>query len=182
MVRTNAYFLMTALIRTYAIWLAAQTLIALPPLFMQAKSWGDGGRMFFLGTNAAILLIAALVWLFADVIARIGIARPQQSLFESDMSFQDWQSIFFSTIGLWLLVQGLLHLFREALRWFIVHQMSEHNGYVPVVEGQIENNVSAALETAIGVGLLMCGRGLAGLLQRVRGQGSMPREEGQLDK
>ena len=170
MVRTNAYFLVTALIRTYTLWLGAQILIALPATFMQAQNYGDGGLGFFLGIDAAILLIAGLVWLFADVIAKLGIARPQQALFESDMSRQDWQAIFFATIGLWLLVQGVLHFSHYAAQWFFVHRMSEQTGYAPVVEGQFAKNVSATLETVIGVGLLLGGRGLAALLQHVRGR------------
>ena len=177
MVRTNAYFLITALIRTYALWLGAQVLISIPVMVVQAKNWGDGGLGVFLGIDAAALLIAALLWLFADVIAKLGIARPQQALFESSMSRHDWQAIFFSTIGLWLMVQGVLQFSHEAAQWFYVHRMSEQENFAPVVEGQFAKNVSTIVETAIGVGLLLGGRGLAGLLQRIRGLGSMRREE-----
>ena len=182
MVRTNAYFLITALIRTYALWLGAQVLIGIPVMFMQAKNWGDGGLGVFLGIDVAVLLVAALLWLFADVIAKLGIARPQQELFESDMSRQDWQGIFFSTIGLWLLVEGALQMCHEAAQWVYVHRIAEQENFAPVVEGQFAKNVSTGLETAIGISLLLGGRGLAGLLQRMRGGGSMRREEGPADE
>ena len=158
----------------------AQVLIAIPVMLIQAKNWGDGGLGVFLGIDAAVLVIAALLWLFADVIAKLGIARPQQALFETDMSFQEWQAILFSAIGLWLLVQGVLQFSHEAAQWFYVHRISEQENVEPIVEGQFAKNVSTTLETAIGVGLLLGGRGLAGLLQRIRGQGSMPRKEEQV--
>ena len=183
MIRTNAYFLITALIRTYAIWLGAQILIALPGTFVQAKSYGNGGLEFFLGIDAAVLLIATLVWIFADVIAKFGIARPQQTLFESDMPRQDWQAIFFATIGLWLLVRGIVDFSHEAARWFVIHRLSEQYNTVPSDDGRLfAGNVSATLEAVIGIGLMLGGRGLVGLLERIRGRDSMRREEGKAEE
>jgi hypothetical protein len=183
MVRTNAHFLVTALIRTYAIWLGGQILIALPTTLIQVESLGRGGLDFFLGIDVATLLIAAGVWLFADVIAGIGVARRQPA-FESDMSFQDWQSIFFSAIGLWLLVQGILHLVAEAGQWMILYRtFTQRNIALPSDDGRsFARSLSALLETAIGVGLLLGGRGLAGLLHRIRSIGAVPREEGPVDE
>jgi hypothetical protein len=166
MTRTNAYGLLTVLIRAGALWLALHAAFAVAAALVigSAREWGIGP---FLAVYGALLAQAALLWLFADVLARLSLARPTTPLFESDMAFGEWQRLAFSCIGLWLAAGGLLDVAENALRMVIASRMEPDMDLDASLVPEIAVGV---LRLAAGTALLLGARGLVALLALARGR------------
>jgi len=126
-------------------------------------------KALFIGLSTS-LLIASMMWLFADKLARLALARPQQVIFDSDVAVGHWQSLAFSVVGLWNACDGLVRLIRL---------LSEHlyivyaSGGAAMSTSAIDSAIPGAIfETALGLLLVFQSRGLVGLVRRMREYGS----------
>lgn len=103
MTRTNAYSILCAMVRAFALWLFATTINSLPTTYAFAQQDASVARASLVayGASAFVVAVAALLWLFADLLAKLALARKQQVVFESDLSASEWQALAFSAIGAW---------------------------------------------------------------------------------
>jgi hypothetical protein len=171
MTRTNAFTLLSMLIRAIVLWAAAGLLIGLPAAMYAVRS-----NQFF-GTDsnywptmlalACIVLLLALAWLFADKIARLALVRPRDQVFESTMEPQAWLGLAISVIGAWYFFGGLKDLGYLLPRWFIY---SRAPGPVPTEawEQIIPDLFAIIVELVLASIFLLRGTGLARLIQRLR--------------
>lgn len=164
--RSNAFSLLVVLVRAGALYTLIAALTRLAPLL-----W-DNVRLDMLGPTlvgvTVLVAVGAVLWLFADVVARAALAGPHAPRFESTLDYGQWQALAFSLLGLWLAANGLLDLVWNGVAvWWAgreygarIERMAAH---------QIAAIVSSALQLALGIALLLGHRGLVGLLARLRG-------------
>ena len=173
MVRTNAFSILVVLLRTGAVWLFCKTALSVPGFLATAAQYEAKWTLLAVLIPAGIAL---LLWAFADKVARLAMARPNQPVFESDLPAAEWQALAFSVVGLWQAVLGFLDLFYFAMRWLIGRRLMEENG-AECPADEVATVLAAGLQLAIGLGLMLGGRGLVALLRRWRFAGSTaPRE------
>jgi len=172
MTRTNAYSVLTVLIRTAALWMVLTWVRLIPVSLTLTSASGSESHSvapMLIGLCAAPA-IAAVMWLFADVLARLALARPQQVVFDSDVSSAQWQGLAFSVVGLWYACDGLIRLvrlFSEHLYIvYSLHRGSEMSASV------IGSTVPGAIfQTLLGLALVCGARALVGMIRRFREYG-----------
>lgn len=164
--RSNAFSLLVVLVRAGALYMLVAALTRMAPLL-----W-DQVRLEMLGpllTGVAVLVaVAAVLWLFADVVARAALAGPEEPRFESTLDYGQWQALAFSLLGLWLAANGLLDLvWNGVAAWWASREPGAR--IERLGRTSFAAFVTSALQLAIGIALLLGHRGLAGLLARLRG-------------
>jgi hypothetical protein len=169
--RTNAFTLLTILIRagalvvvvgfatTSATWLATW----LPGLRGEDAAWD----WLLLASMALMLLMVGTLWLLADKLARLALARPDGQVFESQLDAGAWQAIAFSTVGLWVAVDHGLGF----LRW-MVFRFAVRDQWAGFADDQQRDFVLGVIGDIVGVAvgsaLLLGARGLVVALHRFR--------------
>lgn len=168
MTRTNAFSVLCVFIRTFALWMVAAVVISLPSLMVASReSRTDTFTMMGLVFAAVAVVFAMPLWIFADKVAKLALARPQQQVFESDISPSEWQSLAFSVVGAWQAFEGLIALLTHVVALFANGIFS---GGSPVGYSFLQDSrlIAAILRLVLGCVLLFGARGLVGLLRRYR--------------
>ncbi len=164
--RSNAFSLLVVLVRAGALYMLVAALTRIAPLL-----W-DNVRLEMLGpllTGVAVLVaVAAVLWLFADLVARAALAGPDAPRIDSTLDYGQWQALAFSLLGLWLAATGLLDLVWNAVAvWWASRESGA--GAERLGADQLAAFVAGALQVALGIALLLGHRGLVALLARLRG-------------
>ena len=170
MTTTNAFSILCVLIRAFALWLFVTTLIAIPGYVL--KGAFDEHWILLLSTTFVVpVLIAFVMWVFAEHLARMALARPTQVVFGSEISAVQWQSIAFSVIGLLQLINGIGYLVYHAAKVIIAYYQTSETYPVATQLSSIfyAGMIDSAIRIIIGVSLLLGARGLVTLLHRLRG-------------
>ncbi|HEY2346103.1 MAG TPA: hypothetical protein VGH80_09490 [Xanthomonadaceae bacterium] len=164
------------MVRAFALWLFATTVVSLPEAFELAKRYASVAHadQVAYGGSAFLLAVAALLWLFADLLARVALARPQQVTFESDVPASEWQALAFSAIGLWQSIEALSYLSGRIVRLLMLRMATEGNGAIGLPDDFYGWVAADALRLLLGIGLLFGARGLVGLIRRYRQVGHAP--------
>ena len=176
MTKTNAYSILCVLVRVFALWLFVNAVIGLPEAFETAKRFApfDHAAQVAYGGCAFVFAVASFLWVFADRVAKLALARPQQVVFESDVSVSEWQALAFSVVGLWQAIDGIAFLSTRAARLASVH-LADSSGAAIGLPDDFYGWVAAdCLRLAIGIALLFGSRGLVGLIRRYRQVGHAP--------
>jgi hypothetical protein len=171
--KTNAFTILTLFVRLAAIlgfvWFVHS---ALGVLFgLESISVGDWAAKFLLGAVFGALLIFGLLWLFADWVARVSLARRDGMVFDSSMSAEDWSCVGFSVIGVFFVVKHAIGVAQQ-----IVYAIVAALAY-PDAQNEnlwLDGVLSATYEligVALGAVLMLRARGLVGLLHRLRSAG-----------
>jgi hypothetical protein len=170
MTRTNVYTLLTVLIRAAALLVLvsfAANLVLSIATWMPVSAAEEGVDWMLIGMIVLTLGVSSALWLFADVLARLALARPDGQVFDSDIDAQQWQSIAFSTVGLWALVYYGLGALRSLL--FVIAMRNEGEGsLVGQRHDFVAGLVGDAIGSLLGIALLLGARGLVALLHRLR--------------
>jgi hypothetical protein len=170
--KTNVFSLLCVAVRVFALWAAVQLVIGVPGLLAVAKQQGTPGLTGgLLGVFAVLFLVVGLLWLFADKIAGLALARRQGEVFESDLDATAWFGVGIGTIGAWHLVHALLGGYRIATRWVVASGMP---GFEDPASTFGWDAAGCVLEAVIAIVLVLRGPGLAGMLQRLREAGVPP--------
>jgi hypothetical protein len=176
MTKTNAYTLLCTVIRAVVIWVAASSLVGLPAMWMSLRyqEWGEASNAPFLIAAAVVFVLLALAWLFADKLARLALARPQEQVFDSEVPPRMWLGLAISAIGAWFLFRGLSDTLYLLTRWFLLARANINvwdtaNG-PPEWMQQV---LTTALEMALAIAFLLRGQGIARLVHRWR-YGQLP--------
>jgi hypothetical protein len=170
MTKTNSFSILCVLVRVFALWLFASAVIGLPYVYETAKRYEslDHAAQVAYGGSAFTFAVAALLWIFADLVAKLALARPQQVVFESDVSVSEWQTLWFSAVGLWQAIEGLVLLISRVVKLAIAH-LEMGSGAPIVLPDDFYIWIAAdGLRLAIGIGLLFGARGLVGMIRQYR--------------
>jgi len=173
MTRTNAAGVLTVLLRAAAVWMIARTAVSLPTLVSALAGGGfqvDTTRPVVIST-LTVVLVAAVVWIFADLLARLALARPGQPPFESDLPLAHWQELAIGVVGLFEAANGFITLGIGLLLVFLVGREDDIAVAVDMEFLVRQGVVEGIVQLAIGLALLFGARGLAGLVRRLRDAG-----------
>lgn len=164
--RSNAFSLLVVLVRAGALYLLVAALTRLAPLLWNQVRLEMLAPML---TGVVVLFaFGAVLWLFADVVARAALAGPGEPRFDSTLDYGQWQALAFSLLGLWLAATGLLDLVWNAVAvWWASRESGARIERLGA--DQFAAIVSSAVQVALGIALLLGHRGLVGLLARLRG-------------
>jgi hypothetical protein len=177
MTRTNAAGILTVLLRAAAVWMVARVAVALPATVSGLATAGfqeDTLRPVLIGTFT-VVLVAAVVWIFADLLARLALARPGQPPFDSDLSLAHWQELAIGVVGLLEAANGLITLCIGLLLVFLVGREDDIAVAVDMEFLIRQGVVEGIVQLVIGVALLFGARGLAALVRRMRDAGPRAR-------
>ena len=167
MTRTNAYSLLCMIIRAVAVWSLGKMAISLPGMLVALRETGSGfGAGWFLASIGLEVLVIAVLWLFADKLAKLALTRPQDVTFESDMAPATWLGLLLSGIGAWFLFGGVINALYLVVRWFMALRTS---GYGSAIDPEtVAQTAATVLEIALGAAMLLRGRGLSRWIHRLR--------------
>lgn len=171
MVKSDAFTLLSMLIRAIALWMACAFLVGVPSMLMAMRGnqyiGSDRDAYVLLAVALGALIVLALMWLFADKIARLALVRPHQQVFESDLEPRVWLGLAISVIGAWYLFGGLKDLAYLLPRWFVY---SRQPGPMPseVLEQIVPELFTVIFELLLATVFLLRGQGLARWVQRMR--------------
>jgi len=165
-VKTTLYTVLCIAIRLGAVLMAVGLLESLP-VFL----WNPGDAQFVktaLAMTAIGLVVALVLWLKPGVLAYWATGRGKGEVLESHIAADQLQSIAFSVLGAWLVVEGLAALLSSTilLAW-LRHLVSAYPGIVPPSNAWV-GLVRSLVMLVAGVTLMLGARGLVGLLHRVR--------------
>src|SRR6185312_3501971 len=106
--RTNLYTLLCICVRVCALYLFAETLIwTINEVYAARAEMSSRIWAYVLGEPALGLVLAALLWMFPGVLARIAGDRRTLENFESDIEPQTLQYIALSVLGFWFAIRGI---------------------------------------------------------------------------
>lgn len=185
MTRTNAFSLLCVVIRVFAFWILVKLAFQLPRLTVAVyrATLDDTNPWIFAIPVVAGLLLAALLWLFAEKFARLALTRPQDHVFESDLDASTWFGLILAGIGAWYFFVGLFDGASLGIQAFVYESMSREYGRMDLPSDYKVLVARAVLQLVLGAILVLGGRGLAALLHKLRyaglrrGQGG---DEGQV--
>lgn len=171
MTRTNAYTLLCVAIRAVVVWFFCSLLLTLPGVLFTFRQNEFGIDVIWLGVTAVLLpaLVLGLVWLFADKLARLALARPQEPVFDSRIEARIWLGLAFSIIGAYFLFLALRDSVPLLIEWVILSRATPGS---LLLEGESGPLLARALtlfiEAALAAVFLLQGPGLARLVHRWR--------------
>lgn len=124
------------------------------------------------GLNALLnyalpVVVAAIIWIYADKLAKLALARPQQIVFDSDITSSEWQALAFSVVGLWQTVAAIIGLSFRAVQFAYLH----HADTTTQINWDAKSTgtlLAECVQLVIGLALLFGARGLVGLIRRYR--------------
>lgn len=173
MTRTNVFTLTTVLVRVVALFYLLDTGLYLVGVLLMGFTgdWSGGQALFALGYFAAMLLLAG-IWLFADLIARAALARPDGAVFDSTLEPRAWREVGFAVVGVWFAVRGLIDLVSQLFSHWQFNRAVAEYGSAPDNPQLAAATFGAAVMLVAGIVLLLGARGLSRVLQRLRGRGA----------
>lgn len=171
MIRTNAFSLLCVAIRAVVVFVLATALVQFPATLAGLRQQAvDGG---FAATVAvvmvAVLVVLALIWLYADKLARLTLARPQEAVFDSDIEPRVWLGLAVSIVGAWFLFLALkdgVYLLARGMMLTRAKVDIWNSGEAP--PDWMASVVSTSFEIVLAVVFLLRGQGIARWVHRMR--------------
>ena len=144
-------------------------------IFMMALELAQSGERPMLGAligasvaTIAILIFGVLLWKCSPFIARKVISTSDASTIKLSLSFEEIQEICFSTIGLSVMISGILAFTRD-ISFYKFLSMFQHQSEVRVDYQPQLHALADTLHILIGLYLLLGARGIINLLKKIRG-------------
>ncbi len=156
-------------VRVFALFLvigAAQAGLML----MTASDWGGTGLLVatvWMTTVGVPVALAVLLWVYPQLVLA-GVSL-NQSEGKPLTDATQWQVIGFNLIGIWLLVTGLRDLVQYTAMYLAVVDSSRAQTPSLLYQFQLWG---ALAQTVLATGLTLGGRGLLGVLRKIRAYGS----------
>jgi hypothetical protein len=169
--RTNVFTLTTVLVRVLALYFLILTAIQFGGQLMLyfVADWSRNDMVFALAFVAILVLLGGL-WLFADLVARAALARPDGEVFDSTLEAAAWREIGFALLGVWFAMRGSIDLVVQLFRHWQVNRSLHEYGSEAEAPALIPDAIESILTLAAGIVLLFGARALSRLLQRLRGR------------
>jgi len=168
MTKTNAFSILCVVVRFFAIWMFVESIVDLAGYSALPMKAHEDLYAQFLAQQGFLILISVIFWIFADKVARLALARPQQQVFESDLSVDDWQTVAFSAIGAWEAILGMILLGQRIVRLVILHFGQDSRPLASLPDDFYGWMAAEVLRLVIGIALLFGARGLVGMIRRYR--------------
>lgn len=171
MIRTNAFSLLCVAIRAIVIFVLASALVQFPMIFIGMRQQiVDAGFAGVLAAGMAVSFgLLALIWLYADKLARLALARPQDPVFDSDIEPRVWLGLAVSVIGAWFLFLALKNGVYLLVRWMVLARANVDLWRAAQEQPDfMAGVVSAVFETVLAIVFLLRGQGIARWVQRMR--------------
>ena len=169
MTKTNAYSILSVFIRTFAMWIFVAIAVAMAATFHTANAMDPSHKwtFFFIG-NGLPMTVAVLIWIFADRLAKLALARPEQIVFESDIAPSEWQAIAFSVVGVWQAFGGIIGLTSHVAGMLAARAQMADVALEPWPPKYVSDLAASSVQLMLGLVLLFGSRGLVGLIRRYR--------------
>jgi hypothetical protein len=176
--RTSLYSILCIAIRIGAVLIAVQTIVQiivmLPDVLPQsvesgAWSWGEVASAV-----GASWLLAAWLWIYPGVLARLAAGRSANQVFESPINADEIQRIALTVLGIWFVMVAIIELVRTGLdfAWARIWMSDSINDrYVRQI---FMGLISYVCELAFGIALTLGSAGLTGWLRAIRERGLPP--------
>lgn len=172
MVRDMRTTLQTALcivIRMGAVLMAVGLLEQAPSVFLYPS---QGGPYFAcaLWLTGASLVLAFMLWLSPNVLARWAVGRSSHQSLEIPIGADPIQRIAFSIVGAWLFIAGMTGLIARVVMMLVIFHRSAYGCSRRILSSRdwywlVEHPAT----TVVGGCLVLTSAGLVGLLHGVRG-------------
>lgn len=166
--KTTLHTVLCVAIRLGAVLMAVGIVEQAPNIFL----YPEGGQYSAgaLWLSGAGLLLAFMLWLWPNMLARWAVSRSSHEFLESPISADQVQRIAFSIGGIWLFIGGMTGCLARVVMMLIVFRRSAYGDSTRVLSSTDWYWLIDHLATAIaGAGLALGARGLVGLLHRLRG-------------
>ncbi len=168
--KTNGFTLLTLFTRLMALVYLVDATLKTIPLAMnhiqQDKTLFQQDVYYYL----VVLAFFALLWLFADVLAKFALARKDAGLFESSMPPAEWAKLLFAGLGVWHASVAVMDMFYFMGYLFSLKEILEYDPswyqktFLPGV-------MSCVAQLVIGLALFFGSSGLTRLFQQYRHYG-----------
>ena len=174
--RTSLYSIFCILIRLGAVIMAVSTIVAIPAAWRAAEaSQLKGYEGALLGFGGAMLALAALLWVYPGVLARLAAGKASEQIFESPISAEDLQQIAFTVVGVWFAIEAISGLLAVVASIIMVSYESEPGEGVPLMASMFRHEavrlVPLVVKLALGIVLAMRARGLVGWIRAFQARG-----------
>lgn len=168
--RTSLYSILCIVIRLGAVLLAVNAIADAASLYTGADLEAFGAA-WVVGSLAAVLLVAAALWIWPGILARLAAGRGSAEVFESPLSAQQLQWIALSVLGAYFVVDGVgglvFFVFQQGLAEAVVSREQQMSDWI--VDGGYW-----AIRIGCGITLVFGARGLVGMLRGLREHGLPP--------
>lgn len=167
--KTTLHTVLCVAIRLGAVLMAVGIVEQIPYIFLYSAP-GDRYSAGDLWLSGAGLLLAFMLWLWPNMLARWAVTRSSHESLESPISADQMQRIAFSVVGIWLFIGGMTACLARVVMMLIVFRRSAYGDSTQVLSAADWYWLIDHLATAIaGACLALGSRGLVGLLHRLRG-------------
>jgi hypothetical protein len=167
--KTTLHTVLCVAIRLGAVLMAVGILEQIPGLVLYPTQ--DGHLVWAaLSLHGAGLLLAFALWLWPNLLAWWAVGRNRHEMLELAITPAQLQYVAMSVVGIWALIGGLSGLVAHGAVVLFVRQaavMGDASGMIPASEWR--SMVYFGTMLLAGAALTLGARGLAGLLQRLRG-------------
>jgi len=169
--KTSMYSILCIVVRLGAVMLAVSTIAAFSGAWVTMHGTEyDGMRGLFISASGLALVIAAALWVYPGLLARVAAGRSSQQVFESPLRADEIQTIALAVLGVAMAMGGVVDLMVYGLR-FVMALGFSNNGE-PFRRDTAFTLVAQLPRIAIGIGLALGARGLSGLILRLRDLGT----------
>lgn len=176
--RTSLYSILCIVIRLGAVIVAVDALAALPTAWeiLHASNATPGYDGLLFGFGGVALALAALLWIYPGVLARLAAGRSTEQVFETPLSFGEVQEIALAVVGACFVMSGIAELAGVSSR--IILDMTANNmSFREIVSHEVFRVAPPIVKIAAGVALAFRARGLVGWLRSMRERGLPPAAE-----
>ena len=167
--KTTLHTVLCIVIRMGAVLMAVGLLEQAPSIFLYPSQGGQysAGALWLSGAG---LVLAFMLWLSPNLLARWAVGRSSHESLEIPIGADQIQRIAFSIVGTWLFIAGVTGLVARVVMMLVVYHRSAYGDSTRVLASSDWYWLVEHLATAVVGGCLVLGsRGLVGLLHRVRG-------------
>ena len=169
-VRTNGFTLLTLFVRLSALIALVNGILKIIPL--ATNHIGNDSSLLTQDVYylVFVLVLFALLWFFADLLAKFALARKDAELFESSMPATEWAKLLFGGLGVWHASWAVIDLAYYVPYFFTIGEIKEYdpnwiqNDFIPGI-------VSTFIRLVIGLALFFGSSGLTRLFQQYRHYG-----------
>jgi putative exporter of polyketide antibiotics len=179
--RTSLYSILCIAIRVGAILLAVRVSTSFLGVWesMASNQLAAGAAVGVFSFGVGELALAALLWIYPGVLARLAAGKSSQQVFESPIDARELQQLAFALLGIVFVLEGLIDLINTGLRILAMRGFDASEAWMRQYGWpQLLTEIATIL---LGIALVLGSRGLVECLRRLRGRGVPPAQEAEAD-
>lgn len=177
--RTSLYSILCIAIRIGAILLAVRVATSLLGVWesMATNQFPAGAAVGVVCFGVAEFALAALLWVYPGMLARLAAGKASHQVFESPIDARELQHIAFALLGMVFVLEGVVDLITTGLQILMMRGFDTSDTWMH--QYGWPQLLTEIARISLGVGLVVGSRGLVEWLRRLRERGlpSAPPEE-----